>query len=375
MAINPSLLIVPYRYKAAKLYSQLPESGAGDFVVTRGTTATRVNASGVIESVASGVPRLDYTGGGCPSLLVEPAATNLALHSRDLTNAAWVKSNITANKTALGADAVASGATTLTASAASGTVLQTITSASSARIFSAYVRRRTGTGVVQITQDNGTTWTPISLTGSYSRFATPTGTITNPVVGFRILTSGDEIDVDFTQQEIGAVATSAIPTVASTVTRNADVISLSSVSGLIGQTEGTIYVEVAANNFDVSKRILAISDGTVDNRIVLLFSLSKGFRVLVTAATAAQVDISTANNLPVGNYKIAFAYATNNFALYVNGALIATDSSGTVPPCTDVFLGKQESSLAINQANDRISAAAIYTSRLSNSELASLTQL
>lgn len=76
MAINPSLLIVPYRYKAAKLYSQLPESGDGDFVVTRSTTATRVNASGLIESVASGVPRLDYTGGGCPSLLVEPAATN-----------------------------------------------------------------------------------------------------------------------------------------------------------------------------------------------------------------------------------------------------------------------------------------------------------
>ena len=45
------------------------------------------------------------------------------------------------------------------------------------------------------------------------------------------------------QLEAGSVATSYIPTVASTVTRNADVISLSSVSGLIGQSEGTIYVE------------------------------------------------------------------------------------------------------------------------------------
>jgi hypothetical protein len=373
MAINPSLLIVPYRYKAAKLYSQLPESGAGDFVVTRGTTATRVNASGLIESVASGVPRLDYTGGGCPSLLVEPAATNLALHSRDLTNAAWVKSNITANKTALGADAVASGATTLTASAASGTVLQTITSASSARIFSAYVRRRTGTGVVQITQDNGTTWTPISLTGSYSRFATPTGTITNPVVGFRILTSGDEIDVDFTQQEIGTVATSAIPTVASTVTRNADVISLSSVSGLIGQSAGTVYVEVNYRAISQTRRVIALSDNSVSNRILIGFETSNELRALVTTAGVSQFISQSPRTS--GFYKIALAYAVNDFVLYVNGTQVATNSSGTAPSCNSIFLGKQEDATSNLLLNDRISAAALYTSRLSNSELAAITTL
>jgi len=79
---TPSLLIVPARFKSGKLYSQIPTSGAGDFTVTRATSATRVNASGFIESVASGIPRLDYlaSGGtvGCPALLVEPAATNFA---------------------------------------------------------------------------------------------------------------------------------------------------------------------------------------------------------------------------------------------------------------------------------------------------------
>ena len=80
-SIKPSLLIVPARFKSGKLYSQIPTSGAGDFTVSRAlNTATRVNASGLIESVASGIPRLDYfaSGGtvGCPALLVEPAATN-----------------------------------------------------------------------------------------------------------------------------------------------------------------------------------------------------------------------------------------------------------------------------------------------------------
>jgi len=87
---NPSFLNVPYRFKAGTLYSQIPESGLGDLVVTRTTTptanlATRVNAQGFIETVADNVPRLDYPLGGiangCPALLVEPSAANSLFHS------------------------------------------------------------------------------------------------------------------------------------------------------------------------------------------------------------------------------------------------------------------------------------------------------
>jgi hypothetical protein len=90
---NPSLLCVPYRFKTSKLYSQIPDSGLGDFTVTRTTTptagqATRVNAQGFIELVADNVPRLDYPLGGitagCPSLLVEPSAQNLVAQSENL---------------------------------------------------------------------------------------------------------------------------------------------------------------------------------------------------------------------------------------------------------------------------------------------------
>jgi hypothetical protein len=87
--MNPSLLLIPDRYKAAKLYSQIPDSGDGDLDFARASVATRVNASGLIESVASGVPRLDYTGGGCPSLLLEPQRTNLLLFSEQLNNGVW----------------------------------------------------------------------------------------------------------------------------------------------------------------------------------------------------------------------------------------------------------------------------------------------
>jgi hypothetical protein len=68
-----------------------------DFTFTRATTATRVNASGLIESVASGVLRLDYPiGGGCPAALIEPAATNLAWHSETwATGTNWLLFNTT----------------------------------------------------------------------------------------------------------------------------------------------------------------------------------------------------------------------------------------------------------------------------------------
>ena len=82
MIILPSLEIVPAKYNGSTLLSQIPIDGTGDFTVTRATSpttnqSTRVNALGQIELVDDNVPRLDYPiGGGCPALLVEPAATN-----------------------------------------------------------------------------------------------------------------------------------------------------------------------------------------------------------------------------------------------------------------------------------------------------------
>jgi len=144
-----------------------------------------------------------------------PAATNLCLHSRDLTNAVWTKTNATAAKTATGIDGVANSASTLTATAGNATCLQSITSGSSARRQSVFVKRRAGSGVVQMTQDGGTTWTAVTVTASWARVDIPSQTLANPSVGFRIVTSGDAVDIDVTQQEVG---TSVTPPIATTTT-------------------------------------------------------------------------------------------------------------------------------------------------------------
>jgi hypothetical protein len=134
-------------------------------------------------------------------LLCEPQATNSCLWNRDLTNAAWTKSNVTAAKDQTGVDGVANAASKITATAANGTCLQAITLASSARYQTAFVQRITGSGVINMTMDNGTTWTAITVTSSWQRLEIPTQTLANPTVGFRIVTSGDAVAVDLVQNE------------------------------------------------------------------------------------------------------------------------------------------------------------------------------
>jgi len=387
MPASPSLLIVPARFKTGKLYTQIATTSAGvvlgssgDFNVTRNTTATRFNSAGLIESVASGIPRLDYPiGGGCPALLVEPAATNLVLHSRDLNNAVWSGTTVTRAKNAVGADGVASGATTITATAASGTVLQALSHASQSRVFSAYIRRVTGTGAIQLTTNGGTNWDTVTITSGYTQVASVARTVASGTVGIRLAVSGDVIEVDFTQGEVGPVATSPMATTTGSITRNADVINLSgAVSGCIGQTEGTIYAEVDFRNLGYNGAILTLqTDNWLTNSIQIQKSLGNQWRFTIRAASAVILNVD-AGTITAGIYKIALGYntATSGTVLAVNGSILSTQTASSIPACNSVVLGtRNETGTFTIHLNDRIRAAALYTTRLTNAELAALTTL
>ena len=391
---TPSLILVPARFKTGKLYTPVATTSgglvlgaSGDFNVTRATTATRVNESGLVESVASGIPRLDYSlGGGCPALLVELAATNLALHSRDLANAVWSGTNVTTAKNAVGADGVASGATTLTATAASGTVLQALSHASQNRIFSAYVRRVTGTGAIQMTTNNGTNWDDVTISSTYTqvacvaRAATASGT-----VGFRMAVSGDVIEVDFTQGEVGPVATSPIATTIATGTRNADAVNLSSVSGVIGQTEGTIYFEYyhnTASNAQI-RNVFNLEGNVVEVFNGINFATSNNGNDLQVAVQVSSLSVVSggafSTSVSEGWHKVAFGYnaATSGTSFYFDGNLIATRTLTSIPAMSRIALMARSNPFAgfglDRQFNNRIRAAALYTTRLTNAELAALT--
>jgi hypothetical protein len=433
MPASPSLLIVPARFKTGKLYTQIATTSAGvvlgssgDFNVTRATTATRFNSAGLIESVASGVPRLDYytSGGtaGCPALLVEPSGTNLVLNS-DNTATSWTLGGNTASGYV---DVIGVSGNTITASA-SGSIASTVfvrrvlnTALASGSTYTvSFLMRQTGAhtiggywiGIVGVGDLGG----GFDVSGSFSSGAiyspagainrirrverwgtdvyrcsetftlTASGTLDRILMGplatvssvVATVASGTQMSFAAPQIELGSVPTTFIPTTTAAVTRNADVVTLSgAVSGCIGQTEGTIYVEVdlRASASSSARRIVNMRvDG---NNLLSLEISTAGTSVEFAAVSGGSSVGATASGITTGIYKIAVGYnsAASGTVLYVNGTLRDTKTIAIPNLSAAVLgLGVRGDGSAGTQFNDRIRSAALYTTRLTNAELAALT--
>ena len=87
--MSSKYLYVPSGYKgggsSGTAYGVLPNEAAADLAFVRGSSATRINANGLVETMGANVPRLDYTDGSCPTLLTAPASTNLVPYSEDFS--------------------------------------------------------------------------------------------------------------------------------------------------------------------------------------------------------------------------------------------------------------------------------------------------
>jgi hypothetical protein len=257
-----SLVITPNGFKAGKLYAV---KGA-DLDVSRATSATRVNANGIIETVGANVPRIDYTGGGCPSILVEPQRTNLQTYSEDFSNAVYTKigttisSNVTVspdgNTTAdklventlvslhelyISAGQIIGGNYTFSVFVKSGG--RTKFALSEAFSIGGFV-------IFDLTAETATTNAP-ALNGKIENYGNGwfrcSATwnflpVTTTILYLNLLndsgnnnylgdgTSG--VNLWGAQLESGSYATSYIPTTSASVTRNADVITLTPTTGL-----------------------------------------------------------------------------------------------------------------------------------------------
>jgi hypothetical protein len=368
----------------------------------------------LIESVASGVPRLDYytSGGtaGCPALLVEPSAQNLALQS-EAFNTTWSPTNITVSTNVTGTLSPAGGTTADKIIPTSGNlqhrVDQSITlTASGTYTFSVFAKAdgygfaslRIGSNGAAFNLSNGNTGAiSAGITaradnygGGWYRLSI-TGTSASGSVTFRInVESALQVAIDFAgdgtsgillygaQLETGSVATSYIPTTAAAVTRNADVITLSgAVSGCIGQTEGTIYAEVDIRTLGNTAGIFVISDNTNTNR-VYLYKLGANNRIYAerqSATESATSTLQTSGSITAGIYKIAIAYKSGDTALFVNGVQAGSTNTDTFTMGSIFKLNVGSNRAEVTQFNDRIRSAALYTTRLTNAELQSLTTL
>jgi hypothetical protein len=132
-----------------------------------------------------------------PLLRYQDGATNKQKYSNDLTNAEWTATNVTVAQNETGLDGTSNSACTLTATAANGTVIgNAITNAAAENVAYWFIKRKTGTGVVELTVDNGATW--VAITSQISAdfdYCYIQQNQANPQMGIRIVTSGDAVIV------------------------------------------------------------------------------------------------------------------------------------------------------------------------------------
>ena len=295
-------------------------------------------AAGMLAALKT-IPIQKIAGG---AISHEGATTNLTVSPRDFTNVAWTKSNITAALNIFGSDGQKNTASTLTASASNGTVLQAITSVSAKRVSGCYVKRITGTGVISITQDNGSTWTPITVTPNWALVTLPAATVTNPTIGVKIATNTDAIGIDYFQHELGAYVTSpyigtrAIDSITLPLSANVNFpqdngICLFSVTALFANSESAkslICSNSAATDFiyDNGSGEIAINDGTNTATTSGLNGWTANDNLLIAAcwnATESVMNISVLKNgnawidSPNAIYDGAFSVGSNY--LFFNG--------------------------------------------------------
>lgn len=212
--------------------------------ITRSGKAWRWNEQKVLVTVPPNAGRIDYDGetGTLLGLLVEPAATNLLAWGRRLNRGVaaseWAATDVTVADDVAGRDGGPNTASTLRAGVAGATFLAAKIASLNDYTFSAWVRRKSGYGRIDITVDGGASW--IEMTAHFlgrewvrigSHLLGVGARLADPRVGFRFDEGGDEIEVDLCQLEEGPVATSEIPTEGAAVSRSAETLRCTSIAG------------------------------------------------------------------------------------------------------------------------------------------------
>jgi hypothetical protein len=375
---------------------EVSDFGPTDYIAT--TTAA------VSVGPVSGLPRLDYLGSTCPRLLLEPQRTNSAQYSEQLDNAWWTKNNqsVTANNTTApdgysSADLVIPAAGTadhyILSSTVNSTASEVVTlslfikkkdndyfyfGTGGASAFGAVVYRFStntftvsGLGATATNYGNG--WIRLTITGTTG--ATDLRMLFTPTdaTGLRTFNANgtDGTWVWGCQVEVGAYATSYIPTLGASVTRVADAASKTSASALIGQTEGTIFWEFQLETSVATghESIINIDGGSFSNTIYILKGGNGSITAEMYVGGVLQAAFSISSQ-PAGTYKAAIGYANNNTAFFINGVQVGTtDTSCSVPTTSRIQLGNN----VFGPSTDKTAQVLLFKTRLTNSQLAELT--
>ncbi len=338
---KPILALVPSAYKTQKVYSVLPVNGDGDFDFDRASKGTRVREDGLIEEVTDNVPRLDWYDSNCPSLLLEPLRTNYALNSSDASQWATVSGSQSVTKTqnyAISPNGTRTAARIqANATGSNYSLIQLSTSSFIGNYAgSVYLKSNTGNTENVIVYGRNTSITSYPIGNEWQRIEIQgSGTSGQNLYLFlgSFPNNGSDENVDILvwggQLEQGTYTSSYIPT-PSITTRLKDECLNGGDRDLFDITEGSFFVDVLPYNAGLVSTI-SLSNNSTSQRILIQFQ-SNGTQVrLFSSGGVDNYQTITFNQ----RNKILVTFKLNEYKFYINGALVSTDTSATVPTGLD----------------------------------------
>ena len=384
----------------------------------RASTATYLDANGVVQTAASGVARsaaYDYDSDGVLrpiGLLLEASATNQLLYSEQFDNAAWGKiaGGVSTAPTITPAYGTAPDGTTtaqrVQLALNSGTTIDDISSLQQGVVtvagstYTASVWLKTADGSTKTVQLSFNSENPqlLTVTGTWKRYSI-TGVASDTIRGFRLAlrgTAGTSDSADLlvwgAQHGLGNYATSYIPTTTAQVTRAAD----SSTSAQATRAKDTAKVDgvnfndwhnidgftafatyewgVDVNQQAFGRGVFGFSDTNNSNSWCYVYN-GNAYSALVANTNSGQQFYKTSGspNEPANVMRsIAFRYKKNNAAVSFNGGSVASDTNCELPVFNNLTIGST-SLTNIYRLGGHVKRIVVYPTAFTDEELQALT--
>ena len=399
--------ITSVRFYPAIAYNDLTDTSGNIYIqdaqLNYGLVAQEyqeTTTTSVVTGITNDMPRLDYSGGAsCPSLKLEPSRSNLFTYDTYLNGLTFIQATATQNTdtspegvqnaarlydNAVDAQhrvgegiSVTSGTTyTWSVFAKKGTLryCYLISTANGTERY--FFDLQEGTAITSggTIEDYGNGWYRLSAqaTASATGSAVFGLNLTNDAQDNTYAGTGTDYHIVYGFQcEEGSYPTSLIPTYGTSATRTADACSKTGISSLIGQTEGTMYVETTLQNIVDNKTLLRMGQSASFSNSHILQVLNQKVYAESYVSSVNQAEIFTTAFSEGDKVKIGYAYKANDYVLYVNGVQIGTDTSASVPSSVGtLYVGN-----IAGTEQHAIEQALLFPTRLSNSDLAALTSL
>ena len=362
------------------------------FNFERGSSATVVNKDGLIETVGSDMPRIDYSDDSEGALLLEPQRTNLATYSEDFTQG-WtgfrvsvLSNSILSPKSDLTASSLIEDSTLNTH------VLRfTYTPNVNSYTFSVFVKSLSGNRRVILNSGFDTDFALFDLSSgtiiseaniddasikSYNngwyKISVTKANISGSSFDLR-LDNGTSVSyqgdgtsgvyVWGAQLEEGSYPTSYIPTQGSAVTRLADVCNNGANEQVINSSEGVLYAEMRGLGSDLTAKSVVINDLSSANEVGFYYYGNRIDAYVKVGGVNEFYVIESIADATITS-KIALKYKENDFALWINGVKEAVSTSGLTP------IGIKSLSFAQGLSTKEIK---LYNTALTDAELIALT--